>query len=121
MLEPHKTETIIIDNKEIKVDVECVDLVKLFNQEGLKTKHSCQGDDRNDFNIIFDDEVTDSDMENFISKFKNEYGHSPFMGKFSKWCRLMNNTITYNWMFRAKDSNAAIITYLRIKSVLDKN
>lgn len=120
IMKSHEQKAIIIDNKEVEIDLECIDFVKLFNQEGLKTKFSCQGDRYNDFYIIFDDEVTDIDMENFISKFKNRYGHSPFIGKFSKWCRLMNNTITYNWMFRTKDYKTASITYARIIEQLQK-
>lgn len=115
----HKTKTIYIEGKEIKIDIECINLVKLFNQVGLKTKHSCQGDAQNDFSIIFDDSITDNDMITFISKFKNKYGHSPFIGKFSKWVRLMNNKLSYNWMYTAKDYNAAHITYVRIKSILE--
>lgn len=116
----HKTKTIYIGDKEVEIDIKCVDLVKLFNQEGLMTKHSCQGDAQNDFSIIFDDSVTDNDMITFISKFKNIYGHSPFIGKFSKWCRLINNKLTYNWMYTAKDYNAAHITYMRLKTILEK-
>lgn len=116
----HKKIEMIIDNKKVQVDEGCVDLVTLFNHEGLKTKNSCQGDESNDFYIMFDDSVTDEMMENFISRFINKYGHSPFLGQFSKWCRIMNNQLVFNWMFTAKNLSRAEITYIRMIDILKR-
>lgn len=102
----HQTKTIDINGALVKIDLGCIELVTLFNKFGLKTKYSCQGDYlKNNFIIVFDKSVTDEQMELFLSKFKNNCGHSPILGKFSKWCRLIDNTITYNWIFYYRKCN----------------
>lgn len=85
-----------------KIDKKCIPLVKFFNENGLETKYSCEGHDRsfmNSFYIMFSDNIDDTDIADFIDKFSNKYQHSPFMGKFLKWCRKMNGRISYNWVY----------------------
>lgn len=38
-----KTKIITINNKETKIDIGCVKMVKLFNQIGLTTQFCCEG------------------------------------------------------------------------------
>ena len=84
------------------IDEECVDLVKFFNEYGLRAEFSCQGhpeDPMSNYNIIFHDSVKDSDIEEFLSKFTNQYTHNPFLGRFSKWARKRSGVIVYNWQY----------------------
>lgn len=86
-----------------EVDVECRDLVRLFNECGLKTKYSCQGHNGgvlDYYYIMFDDNITDSHIESFIGKFENKHSHSPFVGKFVKWMRKIPGEIKCNWMYQ---------------------
>jgi len=85
-----------------EIDELCRPMVQFFNGQGLTTKFSCQGHDnsfRNQFDIIFDENVTDDDICNFISKYSNDFDHTPFVGKFTKWIRKVNNIITCNWCY----------------------
>lgn len=90
-----------LKNKEINIDDKCYPLVKLFNDMGLPTRHSCEGHGIYEFSIIFEDEVTDKQIEDLLLKYINKYGHSHIYGKFQKWCRVMNNKIKYSWMYIA--------------------
>jgi len=91
-----------------EIDVECRQMVKLFNDIGLTTKFSCQGHNnilQNSFQIIFDDLINDNSIINFISKFNNVYTHPPFQGKFLKWMRKMNGKIVSNWTYEISYGN----------------
>jgi len=85
-----------------KIDSECRKMVELFNRIGLKTKHSCAGHNKlncNKYYIMFDDNITDEMIINFIDKFENQYTHSPFLGHFNKWYRKCNGKIISNWLY----------------------
>lgn len=92
-------------------DEHCIKLVKLFNEElELPTKYSCQGheyDPLNAYSIMFQDHVSDADIENLIVKFTNKYNHSCFQGKFVKWCRVMCGEIKYNWIYQVTTKSDA--------------
>lgn len=111
-----KQKLMIIRGNKVLIDKECVDLVQYFNSIGLDTKYSCSGHGKDTFEIIFEDYITDEQMESFISKYRNKYNHSLFLGKFSKWCRVMSGKMVYNWIYTAKDVRSAKITYIRIIS-----
>ena len=80
-----KQKLMIIRGNKVLIDKDCVDLVKYFNNIGLDTKYSCSGHGEDTFEIVFEDYITDEQMEGFISKYRNKYNHSLFLGKFSKW------------------------------------
>lgn len=111
-----KQKLMIIRGDKVLIDKDCVDLVKYFNSIGLDTKYSCSGHGEDTFEIVFEDYITDEQMEGFISKYRNKYNHSLFLGKFSKWCRVMSGKMVYNWIYTAKDVRSAKITYMRILS-----
>lgn len=89
-----------------KIDMECRELVKFFNENGLPTNLSCQGHDNfNNYFISFDDTVTDNDIANFLLKYSNKYNHSPFVGKFVKWARKISGEIKMNWRYTIATKN----------------
>jgi len=47
----HKFKRIKINGKFIKVDTKIIPLVKVLNEFGIKTKHSCQGERRGSISI----------------------------------------------------------------------
>lgn len=71
--------------KNIDIDPLCLPLIEYFNSIGLTTKFSCQGHNcslKNEFTIMFESNVSDEQIFNFILNFKNKYGHSSLKGKF---------------------------------------
>ena len=91
------------------MDVECIPLCDVFNSCGLTTKFSCCGHGKSNFDVIFDDDVSMLQMEEFISRFENQYTHSPFLGKFVMWMRKMSGKIVRNWMYTAPSKRFAEI------------
>ena len=45
-------KSIMLDGKEFEIDDECFDLVKYFNEIGLKTISCCSGHNKQNFRII---------------------------------------------------------------------
>ena len=89
-----------IKNKDVEIDDNCVQLVKYFNSIGLDTKFCCEGHNTwEDYNIMFEDYITDDIIFSFIEKYSNCYDHTPFCGKFVKWARKMSGDIVTNWMY----------------------
>jgi len=84
-----------------RMDKECIPICDVFNSCGLETAYSCCGHGKSDFYVIFADNVSTSQMKEFISKFNNQYTHSPFLGKFVMWMRKMSGEIVCNWMYIA--------------------
>ncbi|QDY27049.1 hypothetical protein [Clostridium botulinum] len=106
-----------IKNKLIEIDDKCVPLVKYFNEIGLDTKYCCQGhNDYENFNIMFEEYITDEQMINFISEYSTKHKHSPFLGKFVKWYRKMSGEIVCNWMYIVNTYEEANVTYNRLIS-----
>ena len=70
------------------------------------------GHGKQNFRIIFDNSVTDEDIEKFLKDKVNKYKHSMFLGKFVKWggknnfwrdCSKLDvwnrsNLIRWNWL-----------------------
>lgn len=101
-MEKHQQMPTFINNEWIQIDIPCVPMVLLFNSEkvNMKTQFSCQGDDKLEhFEIIFDKEVTDENIVEFLCKFEEHYTHSPFMGRFLKWTRKLHGKIVSNWTY----------------------
>lgn len=117
----HATKPLLINNVSYNIDIGCYDLVSYFNSVGLYTKHSCQGDDINNFYIMFNDNINDDAMITFISSYENSYHHSPFTGKFVKWCRKMNGQIISNWMYQNTNVDHANIDLKIFISTMDKS
>ena len=95
-----------IKGKEVDIDIRCVKMVKFFNSIGLDTKYSCEGHKGtiNEFyHITFEDYINDEDIQNFISKFKNEKGCTSFKGRFMKWIRIVSNEFKSNWIYLARN------------------
>ena len=83
------------------IDEECTDMVRFFNDYGLKTQFSCQGHEDeidNTYFIIFDDCVSDEDIENFILPFEGI--DSRLRGSFVKWVRKLDGKVKYNWQYQ---------------------
>jgi hypothetical protein len=49
---------------------------------------------------MFDDNITDVDIENFISKLKY-----PIWGRFQKWMRKISGVIQSNWHYEVAQGN----------------
>lgn len=90
-----------IKEKEVYIDDKCYPMVKLFNELGLTTRYSCEGHGSTEFSIIFDQDVTDIQIENLLLKHLTALKHSSLIGKFTKWCRPINGEIKYSWMYSA--------------------
>ena len=98
------------------MDRECILICDVFNSCGLKTKYSCCGHGRDNFYVMFDDEVSILKMEEFLSQFENQYTHSPFLGKFVMWMRKMSGKIVRNWMYEARygiEAGRDVITMIK--------
>ena len=78
-----------------KIDKNCVELVKFFNNIGLITEFSCEGHPgkRSEFYIIFDKKILDKQISNFVNKFPST------LGSFMKWLRVVNKRMQSNWMY----------------------
>ena len=103
----------------MKIDEGCVKLITLFNELGLKTRYSCEGHGVNTFYIQFDNCVTDEQIECFLKKYINQYNHSMFSGKLSKWCRVVCGEIKYNWRYEVLNKDLADLDYLKIIKYLE--
>ncbi len=94
------------------IDKECIEMVKFFNECGLKTKYCCQGHFENktsdNYYIMFDDSVKDVNIFNFINLFENTFTHSPFLGCFVKWMRKISGEIKCNWIYQLTYKNALL-------------
>ena len=91
-----------------KIDKKCIEMIKFFNEIGLITKFSCQGHDNGDnnsFEIIFDNSIEDNDVLIFLEKYSNKYNHTPFIGKFTKWMRKIDDEIVSNWIYSISYGN----------------
>lgn len=106
---------IIINDEEVLIDKECIDLVLYFNNAGLKTCMCCSGHGIQNFRIIFDDTIMDNDICNFLKEKVNKFNHSIFLGKFSKWTRIISGEIKQTWMYEAEKISFAQIDYKRLK------
>lgn len=92
----------VLYNEEVEIDDDCVDLVCYFNKIGLVTEFCCSGHGKDDFCIMFNSEVKDNQIEEFVSIFSNKYDHTPFLGKFSKWYRKTSGVMGSTWEYRVK-------------------
>ena len=112
-----------IREKDVEIDDDCINLVQFFNSIGLDTKFCCSGHGKGNFEIMFEDYITDKQIEDFLLKntaeFKSKdfiYVHSYFSGRFEKWCRVMTGNIKYNWIYSTTDIESAKRDYLRMKN-----
>lgn len=95
-----QTETVNIRGMECEIDNKCIPLVEFFNDIHLDTKFSCEGHKEwENFEIVFEDYVTDEQILDFVQKYSNKHNHTPFCGRFVKWCRKINDEIKYNWIY----------------------
>ena len=107
----HKQLPVKINNTICMIDIRCIKLVQLFNNIGLTTKYSCQGNGIGDYEIMFEDNISDKDITNFLIKFSKKYDHTPFCGYFMKWGRKVSGNIQFNWMYINSNSDFADIDY----------
>ena len=94
-LNNHEDMEISIKGKMIKIDSQCYEIVKYFNNIGLKTKYCCNGHYRQGLYVIFDDNITDKNIEDFIKETEGVGG-----GSFYKWTRMLNGKISSNWIYQ---------------------
>lgn len=90
-----------------KIDVQCIPLVIFFNRQGLTTKYSCEGHINtlnHTFYIMFDDNLPNEIMINFINKIKRSKGH------FYKWYRFVNfnEGVKANWVYEINAGNVSL-------------
>ena len=82
------------------MDKECMPLCDLFNSIGLITQFSCCGHGESPFQIIFDDNVTDKQIYDFIDMLSQGKDHTPLVGSFLKWTRKVDGKISSNWTYQ---------------------
>ena len=111
--------SIMLDGKEFEIDDECFDLVKYFNEIGLKTISCCSGHNKQNFRIIFDNSISDDDISKFLNDKVNKYNHSIFLGKFVKWARVYSGKIVLSWMYEAEKIGFAKVDFKRLKQYDD--
>ena len=102
------------------MDNECVPMCDFFNNVGLKTRFSCCGHGVEGYVVIFDDSVSDADIEKFIAKCSHEKDYTPLQGKFSCWMRKCGGVMVENWMYEIPYSKRTISPMKRAKIDLDK-
>ena len=110
-------EDVDIRGKKVPIDKCCVPLVKFFNENGLDTKFCCEGHHKyENFEIMFEDYITDEQIFDFLNEYANKYDHSPFIGKFVKWSRRMSGCIASSWLYAVDTVEQADIDYKRLIS-----
>ena len=95
ILSNHEDMKISINNKIIKIDRQCYEIVKYFNNIGLKTRYCCNGHYEQGLYVIFDDNITDKNIEDFIEETEGVGG-----GNFFKWTRMLDDKISSNWTYQ---------------------
>ena len=75
-----------LNGEYVEVDDLCVTLLLFFNNNGLKTKFSCQGHEVNqNFYILFDESVTDEMILEFLKDYWAAFND---VHPFRKWTRI---------------------------------
>lgn len=84
-------------------------MVKYFNEIGLTTKYSCQGVDGDElFEIMFEDNVTDDMITDFINTQMPKFNYDCMHGAFYKWIRRCHHEVFFsNWLYQSFDSELA--------------
>lgn len=81
----------------------------------MDTKWSCQGDENNNYYIMFQDYIEDSKIECFMRNFYNEYDNTDIIGKFVKWSRFVHGQLVDNWMYIVANPRLAYIDLKKMK------
>src|SRR5665648_776598 len=106
-----------------QIDEKCIPLCDLFNRVGLDTEFSCQGHlDGEEFVIIFEYYLSDSEIINFIKLIGDANSSSKSRGKFSKWYRYDEGILLTSWMYVARGTMIQIeedinIDFKRFKNI----
>ena len=104
-------KTITINEEEIKIDVGCIKMVKLFNQIGLTTQFCCEGHkEGKEFYIVLNEKVSDDIVIDLIEKCSNEEA-TLLYGSFKKWYRKCFGRMMANWTYRVNDVILADMDY----------
>ena len=133
-MDNHEQVTIELNGVEITCDKGCVEMITLFNTMGLNTKFSCQGEERQDYYIMFTDEVTDQQIEDFMKLLHKDLvrqyiqhhrgeisSYKTAWGTFKKWCRPGGeNGVMNNWVYEVANLQKANEDYLLFKQVIKK-
>lgn len=83
------------------MDVECIPLCDVLNSCGLTTEHSCCGHGKSAFFIIFSNNISTAQIDEFLMLFTSKYNHTPFLGKFLMWSRKISGELVHTWMYEA--------------------
>ena len=78
-----------------RMDTECIEMIKFFNEHGLKTEMSCQGHNKTTqslFWISFDSSVHTADIVMFQSKYTDKLGNFCACGHFGRRLCLYTET-----------------------------
>ena len=100
---------VVIRGKEVNIDRGCVPMVNFFNSIGFNTKFCCQGHEGEslEFNIMFEEILSQEDIVDFIKHFRNQHNHTSLWGKFKLWCREINGNPSFNWIYEAPNLGCA--------------
>ena len=113
-------ERISISNKIIEVDRGCFKMVLFFNELGLKTKYCCEGHNSSEnYYIMLDETVKDSEIENFIARVSEGYVNTPLGLGFKKWIRKVHGETRSNWIYNAKDKQKAEVELKLMKEAYE--
>lgn len=81
------------------IDPDIVDVIKLLNQNGLKTNFSCSGHkDGEPAYISFCETVTDEQILNLLSMLHSHNIDQSY--RFEKWCRYVNESVRFDWTIK---------------------
>ena len=87
-LEDKRQAYMNIDGKKVLIDVDCVNMVKMFNRMNITTQYCCSGHNRNDkdFYIAFSPTVSDCQILDLICMFDDAIEfYNNLNGRFIKY------------------------------------
>lgn len=81
------------------MDSECIQLCDLFNSLGLTTKYSCCGHNEQEFYVVFQDEINETIIKEFLQYISLHKKHTPLVGGLKYWLRKVDGKIKGNWEY----------------------
>lgn len=97
------------------MDSDCVQLCDLFNSLGLTTKYSCCGHNEQNFCIMFQDEINEAFIKEFLQHISLHKEHTPLVGGLKYWLRKVDGKIKGNWEYIASTISEANIDATTIR------
>lgn len=97
------------------MDSDCVQLCDLFNSLGLTTKYSCCGHNEQNFCIMFQDEINEAFIKEFLQHISLHKEYTPLVGGLKYWLRKVDGKIKGNWEYVASTISEANIDATTIR------